>query len=81
MAHNLTTWAIGFSNQIISRRILQYRTACEKADPFCGSKSKNPKLGIGSHKKQAIRDEKVFFHRGKTDQIDQIDHLDPNLPL
>ena len=27
LAQNLTTWATGFSNQVLFRQILQYRTA------------------------------------------------------
>ena len=44
---NLTAWAIGFSNNILSRRGFCTIGLHKKADSFFRSKNENLKLGIG----------------------------------
>ena len=64
MGLNLT-WAIGFSNQISSCRILQYRTIHKIRRPIHSSnrKAKNLKLGIRSRKNQPDFDVTMWWSR------------------
>ena len=48
---NLTTWAIGFSNQIYSVGFA-VSDCIKKTNHFFRSNSKSLKLGIGSHKNE-----------------------------
>ena len=59
------TWAIGFSNQISSCRILQYRTIHKIRRPIHSSnrKAKNLKLGIRSRKNQPDFDVTMWWSR------------------
>ena len=54
MDQNLTTWAIGFSYKILSRRSLQYLTALEDRS-FFQIETYNLKLGIGSQNNQPYK--------------------------
>ena len=60
MGQNLT-WAIGFSNQILSHRICHIGLR-KKTDPFIRSKSKYLKLGIGSRKNLPYFDVTLWWY-------------------
>ena len=55
LGENLTAWAIGFSNHMLSRRIFALKDCIRRPIKFFKTRSENLKLGVGSHKNQPER--------------------------